>query len=116
ALARREHFDKAGIRELVPTFTVLERAPQGSPEWTSVVRIEPLARIAVTAERLDKMFAARLLAGRPDMLFAANLRMPEGTVLAQEQVGPGAEVPSTLSARFSPEAAVPSIELTLELL
>lgn len=30
--------------------------------------------------------------------------MPAGTVLAQEQQGPGAAEPSTLHARFAPEA------------
>jgi hypothetical protein len=42
--------------------------------------------------------------------------MPEGAVLSQEQIGPGAAAPSTLHVRFPPAALIPPIQLTIELL
>ena len=115
AIARLEHLERAGIRELTPTLVVLQRRGD-APGRTSVVSIEPLARVAITSPRIDAMLAARALASSDAALLAATLRAPEGTVLSQVQIGPGAEVPSTLSARFSPAAAVSPIDLSMELL
>jgi SAM-dependent methyltransferase len=118
ALARLEHLERAGIRALTPTFVVVAnpRPPAGREGWTAVIPIEPFAQVSITSERIDKMVAAHELAGRPDALLASTLRVPEGTVLSQVQIGPGAEVPSTLSARFPPAAAVRPVEMTMELL
>jgi methylase of polypeptide subunit release factors len=115
AMLRREHFEKMGIRALLPTLTVVERSG-GAPGWTDHLATEALGKIELGSERLDKLMAARALAGQRDRLLAATLRVPEGTVLMQEQAGPGAEVPSTLSARFAPTVLVPAIDLTPELL
>lgn len=115
ALARLEHFEQAGIRALLPTLVIVEHAA-GGEGWSSTVAVEPFAQVSIDSERLAKMLAARALAGDRDALLAATLRMPAGTVLSQVQIGPGAEVPSTLSARFPPSAAVPPIEMTMELL
>lgn len=114
ALVRREHFDRAGIRAIVPTITVVEQAE--GPGWTGVVETEPLAKVAFTGDRIDKLLAARALAGNRDRLLAATLRVPENTLFAQEQIGPGAEVPSTICARFAPDALLPRTDMNLELL
>ncbi|MFT3776381.1 MAG: methyltransferase [Minicystis sp.] len=115
ALLRREHFDREGIRAVIPTLTVVERTA-GAPGWTTVINTEPMSRVIFSSERLDKIIAARAVAADRARLLGATLRVPEGTVLSQEQVGPGAEVPSTLSARFPPKALIPQIDMTLELL
>jgi SAM-dependent methyltransferase len=115
ALLRREHMDRVGIRALLPTLVVIERASP-TPGWTTSVSIEPIAKISFTSERIDRLLAAQSVAASPERLLAANLRMPEGTVLSQEQVGPGAEAPSTLHARFEPAALISPFQLTMELL
>lgn len=115
ALGRRENFARQGIRALAPTVTVIERA-DGAPGWTALVPIEPLSRVRFTADRLDKILHARAVAASRSRLLATKLRVPEGTRFTQEQVGPGAEVPSTLAARFSPEALLPPLDMTIELL
>lgn len=116
ATMRRRHFDDQGITALRPTLVVLERPKSGAP-FTDALAIEPRGKSDVTAERIDRLLAARvLLTGRPEALLAAKLRVPEGTVLAQEQVGPGAEVESTLVARFTPEALMAPCALTEDLL
>jgi SAM-dependent methyltransferase len=118
ALARLQHFERAGIRHLVPAVVVIAnpRAPAGRDPWTAVVPIEPLAQVHLTSGRIDKLVAARDLLGRPGPILASTLRVPEGTVLSQVQVGPGAEVPSTLHARFPPDTGSRPIEMTMEML
>jgi SAM-dependent methyltransferase len=116
ALVRREHFEKMRIRALVPALVVIERTPGGAPGWTHAIGIEGLGRASLTSERIDRIMAARAVARDRARLLATKLRVPEGTVFAQEQVGPGAEVPSTLAARFAPAALLPRVDLTLELL
>jgi SAM-dependent methyltransferase len=113
--ARLEHFERAGIRALAPTLVIVAR-PEAKDGWTAVLPIQSLAHVSVTSERIDKLLAARTLTRKPDALLAAKLRVPEGTELSQTQMGPGAEVPSTLSARFPPDAAVRPIEMTMDLL
>ncbi len=112
---RREHFEQMGIRALLPTLTVVERADP-TPGWTTTVSIEPLSKVSFTSERIDKLLAAQVVADSPERLLAATVRMPEGAVLSQEQVGPGASAPSTLHVRFAPAALIPPIQLTIELL
>jgi hypothetical protein len=118
ALVRRAHFEREGIRAIIPTLTVVQRAPAGQtgPGWTASVNTDAMSRIIFSSDRLDKMFAARAVAASPERLLGATLRVPEGTTLSQEQVGPGAEVPSTLSARFPPKVLIPPIDMTMELL
>ncbi|MBI4956994.1 MAG: methyltransferase [Myxococcales bacterium] len=115
ALARCTHFERQGIRAVVPTVIVVERAGE-APGWTSVVRSLSFDEARLDAERIDKLLEARAVAGRRERLLAAKLRMPAGTVLAQEQLGPGAEVSATLYARFAPDALIGPVELTLDLL
>ncbi len=115
ARIRREHMDQVGVRALLPTLVVIERADP-TPGWTTTVSIEPIARISFTSERIDRLLAAQAVAASPPRLLAAKLRMPEGSVLSQEQVGPGAEAPSTLHARFEPAALISPLQLTMELL
>jgi SAM-dependent methyltransferase len=118
ALARLQHLERAGVRQFVPTVVVIAnpRAPAGRDPWTAVVPIEPLAHVHLTTGRIDKLVAARDLLGRAGPILASTLRVPEGTVLSQVQVGPGAEVPSTLHARFPPDAGSRPIEMSMEML
>jgi hypothetical protein len=113
-------FDKQGIRELTPTLVVVERSAEpGAPPggWTGVVPIEPLANVAIHNKGIEGMLAGRALARRGEAaLLDAKLRAPVGIELSQVQEGFGAEVPSTLGARFPPEAGMRSIEMTMELL
>ncbi len=115
ARVRREHLEQMGIRALLPTLLVIERADP-TPGWTMTVAIEALSRVSFTSERIDKLMLAQAVAASPERLLASRLRMPAGTVLSEEQVGPGAEVPSTLHARFAPAALIPPLQLTIELL
>jgi len=115
ALLRREHLEQMGIRALLPTLVVVERADP-TPGWTMTVSIEPLSKVSFTSERIDRLLAAQVVADAPERLLAATVRVPEGAVLSQEQVGPGASAPSTLHVRFAPSALIPPIQLTIELL
>jgi methylase of polypeptide subunit release factors len=115
ALLRREHFEKMGIRALIPAFAVIERSG-GAPGWTHAIGIQGPGQVSLTSERIDKMVTARAVARERERLLAAQLRVPEGTVLLQEQVGPGAEVESTLAARFAPAALLPRVDITPEML
>ncbi|MFO0589217.1 MAG: methyltransferase [Polyangiaceae bacterium] len=114
ALARREHFEREGIRSLAPTLTIVERTRDGSAGWTATLPTQAFAKIEATSERIDKLLAGRSLASNRTKLLASKLRVPEGTVFAQEQVGPGADVPSTLHARFAPQALLPKLDLSVE--
>jgi methylase of polypeptide subunit release factors len=116
ALLRRQHFERMGIRDLTPSLVVIERIADGARGWTSTLRTEPFSRLSFSSERIDKVIAARALAKSRDRVMAATLRVPERTIFTQEQVGPGAEVPSTLSARFAPFALLPPLNLTAEML
>ena len=115
ARVRREHLEQMGIRALLPTLVVIERADP-TPGWTMTVAIEPLSRVSFTSERIDRLLAAQTVAASPERLLAARLRMPAGSVLSQEQIGPGADAPSTLHARFAPTALIAPLQLTIELL
>jgi methylase of polypeptide subunit release factors len=115
ARVRREHLEQMGIRALLPTLAVIERADP-TPGWTMTVAIESLTRVSFTSERIDRLLAAQAVAASPDRLLATKVRMPAGSVLSQEQVGPGADAPSTLHARFAPAALIPPLQLTIELL
>ncbi|APR86305.1 Protein-N(5)-glutamine methyltransferase PrmC [Minicystis rosea] len=114
-LLRRAHFEREGIRTLTPSLTVVERTT-GAPGWTASINIQQMSQVMFSSERIDKIIAARAVAADRDRLLSATLRMPEGTLLAQEQIGPGAEVPSTLTARFPPKALIPQVDMTMELL
>src|SRR5262249_17520532 len=117
-LARLDHFERERVRALTPTMVVIAdpRAPAGREAWTWVLPIEPLAHTDITGVRLHTLVAARNLIGRPNGLLASTLRVPEGTVFSQVQVGPGADVPSTLHARLPPDTGLRPIELSLEML
>jgi methylase of polypeptide subunit release factors len=115
--ARLAHLARVGVRELTPTFVVIERPAEQGPSgggWTTTMPIEPLASVSLASDRIDAFLAAHALLGRDARVLAAKLRVPAGTVFAQTQVGPGAEVPSTLSARFSPEVGGKPIDLSME--
>jgi SAM-dependent methyltransferase len=112
---RLAHLDRTGIRGISPTLTIVQRTGSARA-FTDTLDVRPLGQIHVTSARIDKLLRARAIAGKPEDLLAARLRVPEGTVLAQEQVGPGAEVESTLLARFADTALVPPMAMTGDLL
>jgi hypothetical protein len=115
ALLRREHLDLLGINGLALAFTIVERAAR-SPGFTHAVAIAPATKIDLTRARIDKLLAGRALAGDPDRLLSATLRVPEGTIFAEEQEGPGADKPSTVTARYAEAALIEPVGLTLHLL
>lgn len=112
---RLAHLDRAGIRGISPTITIVQRTGSGKGR-TDTLEVRPIGQIHVTSGRIDKLLRAREMAGDADRLLGARLRVPEGTVLAQEQMGPGAEVESALFARFSENALVPQMGMTGDLL
>ncbi|MFO0756468.1 MAG: methyltransferase [Byssovorax sp.] len=114
ALARRAHLEKLGIAGLRPTATLLQRLGRPGKTWS--LGVDKLPKIALTSERIDKLFAARALAGQKDRLLGATLRVPDGTVFAEEQTGPGEDAVSTIWARFTPEALAQKVEIGAELL
>ncbi|MEZ4295244.1 MAG: methyltransferase [Polyangiaceae bacterium] len=115
ATRRLAHLERSGIRAIVPCLTVVRRS-SGEQSFAGRLDVVALGRAQVSGERVEALMAARDVAGDPDALLAARLRVPEGTTLAQEQVGPGAEVESTLWARFADAALVHPMPLTEELL
>jgi methylase of polypeptide subunit release factors len=115
ALRRRAHLARLGITGLRPTATLLQRlGGRAGKTWS--LPVEKLGKITLSSERIDKLFAARAIVGQRERLLAATLRVPEGTVFAEEQEGPGAEAVSTLSARFADEALAQRTQMTPELL
>lgn len=114
-LERRQHLESLGIRKLHMSFTILQSADESKP-FTQSISVEPLHKIRVSNDRVNKIFAARKLLQHRDALLASTLRMPPKTILAQEQDEPGADVESTLWAKFGPEALRPRINITLAML
>ncbi len=112
---RLAHLERAGIRGLLPSIVVLQRAAGRSPS-TDVVKVSPLSHAPVTSGRIDRLFAARALLGEGVSLLTAKLRVPEGTVFAEEQVGPGSDVASKIIARFVESALMPPMEIDPEML
>lgn len=117
ALMRRAHFDRESIAAIVPAFTVIQRSPHaGRQGFSDTIPITSRARGKVSSSRLDKLFAAREVGADPRRLLGAKLRVPAGTTFSEEQKGPGADKPSSVSARFSDEALIHPVPLTPELL
>lgn len=115
------HFERHRIRALQPAFTVLERppasAPNGAPARPPITDALPItgrARAHLTPARIDRLLAARTVP-RAGLLDRA-VRLPAGTVLVEEQRGPGADVPSTLRARFADAALVDAVGMTHDML
>jgi SAM-dependent methyltransferase len=80
AIRRREHFERAKIRGLRPTFTVVRRDPPGSSlGWTSTVQGGAFVDARPSREQLESALAARDLVARGrGVLEDARLRLPEG--------------------------------------
>ena len=112
---RLSHLERSGIRALVPSIAAVQRGP-GRPGRIDVLKIAPLSRAPVTSERVDKLYSARAVAAETGKLLLSKLRVPEGTVLGQEQEGPGADVTPKVFARFAQGALVPPMEITAEML
>jgi SAM-dependent methyltransferase len=119
ALARLDHFEAIGLRDLNPAFVVVERSASAREPggFTVTVPIVALGSAAITSARIDAVLANRELFRRGEAAWLdARLRVPEGTVFSQVQVGPGADVPSTISASFAPQVALRAIEISVEML
>jgi len=115
ARLRREHLERLGIEGLTLTLVVLRRR-RSAPAWTRIVDVGAWPAIDPTAPRIDALLAAQDLVGDAAALLRAKLRMPEGTILSEEQDGPGADRPSRVLARFSGEALAAPIGLPHDLL
>ena len=110
AMHRREHLENIGIRGLMVTLVVIQRNSKGL-RWSGAVDVPAQDSDWVTSARIDKLVAARdLLAGAGEELLTTRLRVPEGTVSAREY-RLGKPVPPKVSARFSHEALVGTVEL-----
>jgi SAM-dependent methyltransferase len=85
AMRRREHFERARILALRPTFTIVRRDPVGAAAgWTSTVQGRSLAEARPTRAQIATLIRARdLLAQGPDALRAATLRLPDGVSFTQ---------------------------------
>jgi hypothetical protein len=106
AMKRRDHFERMKIRELRLTFNVLRRSADGAPGWTSVLKARDFAQVDVTRERVEKMIAARdVVAGGPEALMAARLRVPEGVTFAQSGE-------DQVKASFEPDLMVEPLAMT----
>lgn len=112
---RRAHFDKVGIAAVVPTITVVRRSGKKAG-FTQEINVQSLAGTADLGGWIDRRFTAHDLVLDRERLLTAALRVPDETVFSQEQVGPGADVPSTLGARFSASGRVEPIAMTADLL
>jgi tRNA1(Val) A37 N6-methylase TrmN6 len=112
-VARTGHMESLGVRALVPTLTVVAR---GAPAFEATLAIQSFSSFAMDGGAIDRKLAGFALASDPTRLLATTLCTPHGLVLTQRQVGPGAEVASTLHAAFPPDAGLQPVELTLDLL
>lgn len=107
ALALLEHFETLGVRALAETFLVVRARERSSGEpFTHVVPVGAQGCIDITMDRVERLLAARDLVGDRERLLAANVRFPDGTVLSEEQDGPGADRPSIVRARFADAALI----------
>jgi len=80
AIRRREHFERARIRGLRPTFAIVRRDPPGGwLGWTSTVQGGSFVDARPSREQLDGLVAARdFVAKGRGALEDARLRLPEG--------------------------------------
>ena len=95
---------------MAPTLVALTNAAGRKPSF-DVIQAGALGRAAPNAKRIDRLVRARRLVGSMDGLLAARLRMVSGVVLREEQVGPGADVTSTLAAILPPAAMSDALRL-----
>ena len=111
---RRDHLETLGIRGLTLTLTIVQREVGFGAGWTNLLPVGPIGSVSFTSSRIDKLIAARGVASAPQRLLSAALRVPAGTVFAEEQDGPGADVQSRIEARPSREALIHPASLTPE--
>ena len=111
ALRRREHCAELGYEVMAPTIVAIAAAGDRPPRF-DVVPAGALGRIAPNARRIDRLLRGRALVAKIDSLLAAKLRMVDGVVLREEQVGPGAHVESTIAAVLPPAAMSDPVRLS----
>ena len=86
AIAHREHLDALALRGLTLACVVV--AP--GAEWTSLVPIRHVHDVPVTAEAVERLLAARVLAFGPrEALAGARLRVPAGARLVEQPMPDG---------------------------
>lgn len=110
---RRDHFDRISGRGIFPSMTIIHRA--GVSPGATTTRLTG-SDGGYNPENVRALLDARALLRDDKKLLAAKLRVPKGTVFAEEQLGPGSEVESKLQARFAPSALAANIELDARLL
>jgi methylase of polypeptide subunit release factors len=97
AIRRREHFERARIRALRPTFTLVRRGAVGTVGWTSTMDGRFPADTSPRPGHLDGLFEARDLVARGrDALKAARLRISPGVSFGP----PGRD--GTVDVEFAP--------------
>lgn len=110
---RSDHFHVLKGKVLLPSMTFLHHSG-ATPALTSTRFTSADAQ--VTREGVRSMLDAQALVRDDEKLLAARLRVPKGTVFAEEQQGVGSDVESTITARFAPSAMATGITLDARLL
>lgn len=110
---RRDHLEALGGQGILASMTLVHRS--GASPGATLTRITETAA-GPTQDSVLALLDARALARDDEKLLGAKLRVPKGTVFAEEQTGPGASVESQLRARFAPGALTTSIGIDARLL
>ncbi|HEY8038282.1 MAG TPA: methyltransferase [Polyangiaceae bacterium] len=92
ALAHREHLEALGLRGIALA-CVMVRRPRGEGRrgWTSLVPVRHVHDAPITGETIDRLLAARALAGAgPEAVATTRLRVPPGARLVEQPMPDGA--------------------------
>ncbi|MBK8257012.1 MAG: methyltransferase [Polyangiaceae bacterium] len=112
---RIEHLERHHINGIVPSIVAVQKSD--SKQGTALrLPTVPFSKAPVESVHIDQLFAGIACNRNDRVLLSSTLRVPEKTILAQEQVGPGAEVESSLWARFADNALGQPVQLTPDLL
>lgn len=115
ALERLAHLEALGVSGITPTLVLVRRAA-ASPH-DGLTTVHDVRALGPTHERawLERTLEGAALAASTRALRSARLRVPPGVSFCEEQARPGADVESTLCARFD-DPARPPVPLTRTLL
>ncbi|MBK6516604.1 MAG: methyltransferase [Polyangiaceae bacterium] len=108
---RRAHCASLGLEVMIPTFCVARRVDGRRPRFDAL-STQPLSRVTPTSRRIDKLLEARDKTRTMATLIPATLRLVEGVIIREEQVGTGAGSETKLTAVMPPKALVEPVELT----
>lgn len=111
--ARRDHLLALKGQAVLASITLVHRSGE-SPGATSTRFMSSEGEFS--RENVRAVLDAQVLIRDEKKLLAANLRVPKGTVFAEEQEGVGSEVESTIKARFAPTAIAQNVAIDARLL